>query len=140
SNRNIKVEQHIEPCLVIAHEESIKQLVSNLIDNAIKYNFEEKPIKIKGHVTDNYYEIDRKSTRLNSSHVSTSYAVICLKKKAQHVASCPNSTEPGCQRGSRNKRARRVGSVWVLQVTSGSVRRVECGGHGVGYEWIVGRG
>src|SRR5690625_1157815 len=57
SNRNIKVEQHIEPCLVIAHEESIKQLVSNLIDNAIKYNFEEKPIKIKGHVTDNYYEI-----------------------------------------------------------------------------------
>src|SRR5699024_11898181 len=25
--------------------------------------------------------IDRKSTRLNSSHVSTSYAVFCLKKK-----------------------------------------------------------
>src|SRR5699024_11564611 len=24
---------------------------------------------------------DRKSTRLNSSHVSTSYAVLCLKKK-----------------------------------------------------------
>src|SRR5699024_5939766 len=27
---------------------------------------------------------DRKSTRLNSSHVSTSYAVFCLKKKRQH--------------------------------------------------------
>src|SRR5699024_12681962 len=27
------------------------------------------------------YEIDRKSTRLNSSHVSISYAVFCLKKK-----------------------------------------------------------
>src|SRR5437868_9390530 len=26
-------------------------------------------------------KIDRKSTRLNSSHVSTSYAVFCLKKK-----------------------------------------------------------
>src|SRR5699024_11697698 len=26
---------------------------------------------------------DRKSTRLNSSHVSTSYAVFCLKKKTQ---------------------------------------------------------
>src|SRR5690606_41608555 len=25
--------------------------------------------------------IDRKSTRLNSSHVKTSYAVVCLKKK-----------------------------------------------------------
>src|SRR5437868_7754189 len=28
--------------------------------------------------------LDRKSTRLNSSHVSTSYAVICLKKKNAH--------------------------------------------------------
>src|SRR5437868_10799526 len=28
-------------------------------------------------------EQDRKSTRLNSSHVSTSYAVFCLKKKKQ---------------------------------------------------------
>src|SRR5207249_10913261 len=27
------------------------------------------------------YTVDRKSTRLNSSHVSTSYAVFCLKKK-----------------------------------------------------------
>src|SRR5699024_4277628 len=28
--------------------------------------------------------IDRKSTRLNSSHVSISYAVFCLKKKTKH--------------------------------------------------------
>src|SRR5690606_39282263 len=28
--------------------------------------------------------IDRKSTRLNSSHVKISYAVFCLKKKNQH--------------------------------------------------------
>src|SRR5699024_12390688 len=28
-----------------------------------------------------YDELDRKSTRLNSSHVSISYAVFCLKKK-----------------------------------------------------------
>src|SRR5699024_12533836 len=28
-----------------------------------------------------YNELDRKSTRLNSSHVSISYAVFCLKKK-----------------------------------------------------------
>src|SRR5690606_40814221 len=27
------------------------------------------------------YEVDRKSTRLNSSHVKISYAVFCLKKK-----------------------------------------------------------
>src|SRR5690606_40508636 len=29
-------------------------------------------------------EIDRKSTRLNSSHVKISYAVFCLKKKQEH--------------------------------------------------------
>src|SRR5207253_6866154 len=28
--------------------------------------------------------LDRKSTRLNSSHVATSYAVFCLKKKNNH--------------------------------------------------------
>src|SRR5438067_5189307 len=28
--------------------------------------------------------VDRKSTRLNSSHVSSSYAVFCLKKKTPH--------------------------------------------------------
>src|SRR5690606_40506917 len=31
-----------------------------------------------------FYNIDRKSTRLNSSHVKISYAVFCLKKKNQH--------------------------------------------------------
>src|SRR5699024_11571103 len=30
---------------------------------------------------------DRKSTRLNSSHVSISYAVFCLKKKTHHAKS-----------------------------------------------------
>src|SRR5690606_41493519 len=30
-----------------------------------------------------YVEADRKSTRLNSSHVKISYAVFCLKKKKQ---------------------------------------------------------
>src|SRR5437868_11081579 len=36
---------------------------------------------------------DRKSTRLNSSHVSTSYAVFCLKKK----------TNPGDHRQRRQR-------------------------------------
>src|SRR5437868_15345211 len=31
--------------------------------------------------------IDRKSTRLNSSHVSISYAVFCLKKKNNEIVS-----------------------------------------------------
>src|SRR3989442_3355476 len=32
-------------------------------------------------------EIDRKSTRLNSSHVRISYAVFCLEKKTPHTTS-----------------------------------------------------
>src|SRR5690625_5655065 len=35
------------------------------------------------------YVIDRKSTRLNSSHVAISYAVFCLKKKKKYQS--PNS-------------------------------------------------
>src|SRR5690348_17407093 len=44
--------------------------------------------------------LDRKSTRLNSSHPSISYAVFCLKKKknevpsARHRALAPPSTLP----------------------------------------------
>src|SRR6266480_7080523 len=32
---------------------------------------------------------DRKSTRLNSSHMSISYAVFCLKKKTNTYTDCP---------------------------------------------------
>src|SRR3989442_6283807 len=35
----------------------------------------------RGIARGNVMEIDRKSTRLNSSHVRMSYAVFCLKKK-----------------------------------------------------------
>src|SRR2546430_4794293 len=39
--------------------------------------------------------IDRKSTRLNSSHSQISYAVFCLKKKKQHNAqSCLRDEGP----------------------------------------------
>src|SRR6267142_5961740 len=31
---------------------------------------------------------DRKSTRLNSSHMSISYAVFCLKKKKKKITTC----------------------------------------------------
>src|SRR5436309_4419411 len=34
---------------------------------------------------------DRKSTRLNSSHVKISYAVFCLKKKIIQIRSTPES-------------------------------------------------
>src|SRR2546430_11162536 len=38
--------------------------------------------------------LDRKSTRLNSSHSQISYAVFCLKKKKTHDAVIQHSTTP----------------------------------------------
>src|SRR5690349_25121079 len=38
-----------------------------------------------GVPTDQVVQADRKSTRLNSSHVEISYAVFCLKKKKKDV-------------------------------------------------------
>src|SRR5690348_8449539 len=37
-------------------------------------------------ISTTFTEGDRKSTRLNSSHPSISYAVFCLKKKTQHTS------------------------------------------------------
>src|SRR5690554_7355060 len=64
-------------------------LISNLIKNSIFHNVENGDINIK--ITKEEFMIcntgnptaleDRKSTRLNSSHVRISYAVFCLKKK-----------------------------------------------------------
>src|SRR5438067_3869173 len=39
--------------------------------------------------------LDRKSTRLNSSHVSTSYADFCLKKKSGGSIGCATSKARG---------------------------------------------
>src|SRR5258705_9107146 len=38
--------------------------------------------------------IDRKSTRLNSSHLCISYAVFCLKKKKTHTTSTTRQSVP----------------------------------------------
>src|SRR3712207_7640705 len=38
------------------------------------------------HIGDMRALLDRKSTRLNSSHANISYAVFCLKKKKTHAA------------------------------------------------------
>src|SRR5690554_7425907 len=61
-------------------EESLKKFKDNpVIINAFKRNQWKNPT-IVADVTCSMYP-DRKSTRLNSSHVRISYAVFCLKKK-----------------------------------------------------------
>src|SRR5690625_5831880 len=46
---------------------------------------EKNLLKVTGRNVE-FIDIDRKSTRLNSSHVAISYAVFCLKKKTQEDA------------------------------------------------------
>src|SRR5699024_12146379 len=55
--------------IVKQYSEKIKQQITSFL-NA---NDDENPVTVRNK--------DRKSTRLNSSHVSISYAVFCLKKK-----------------------------------------------------------
>src|SRR5258705_9965221 len=40
---------------------------------------------------------DRKSTRLNSSHLGISYAVFCLKKKKKYYCRCCHICDPSVQ-------------------------------------------
>src|SRR5438874_8546933 len=59
-------------CHVMEHESFENPAIAKLMNDNfvnIKVDREERP------------DLDRKSTRLNSSHVEISYAVFCLKKK-----------------------------------------------------------
>src|SRR5437899_8802130 len=58
---------------------------------------------------------DRKSTRLNSSHLGISYAVFCLKKKkgSTHVPHAPVASG-GRQRACCQERVQCAARVWLL--------------------------
>src|SRR5205807_3481543 len=62
------------------------------------------------------YRTDRKSTRLNSSHLVTSYAVFCLKKKTNYLPQ--HSTT---HRSSHHSRP------WVRYLLSRTPSRLDCG-------------
>src|SRR5690606_41240706 len=68
--------EKIGPLIDVAADVEINaeglHLLPGLIDDQV--HFREPGLTHKA-------DIDRKSTRLNSSHVKTSYAVFCLKKK-----------------------------------------------------------
>src|SRR5690625_6277669 len=75
--RNLKDE--VQGNNAVSHQEFVAKYLANLtltwesIEDVRRQW--DGPLYIKGILT------DRKSTRLNSSHVAISYAVFCLKKK-----------------------------------------------------------
>src|SRR5690348_17682598 len=77
------------------------------ISQVSEYGFVITPYRVvtKGKVTDEIVHLDasqdRKSTRLNSSHPSISYAVFCLKKKKKQKTSTITKYKP--QSSSKNK-------------------------------------
>src|SRR5438132_3157474 len=65
-------------------------------------NTSQKPRQVLDGMT-RFYETDRKSTRLNSSHTVISYAVFCLKKKKKH-RHCRHRTQPVTTTCARSQR------------------------------------
>src|SRR3712207_7221256 len=57
-----------------------------LLSDGERERFTWREVKRSGRAKKRFYELDRKSTRLNSSHANISYAVFCLKKKKTHIA------------------------------------------------------
>src|SRR5699024_11994297 len=64
---------HNEPIRRVIQRPGSHQIINQVIPSHIRIRTTQK------------LRLDRKSTRLNSSHVSISYAVFCLKKKKQKI-------------------------------------------------------
>src|SRR5207245_10531082 len=56
------------------------ELHDNFVKGAPRVDWVRFPVHPKDSTTEVVVQLDRKSTRLNSSHGSISYAVFCLKK------------------------------------------------------------
>src|SRR5690349_23130232 len=63
-------------------ERSLREQLEDAIDeHSASRSEEDDAAPANGDLSSVELQIDRKSTRLNSSHVEISYAVFCLKKK-----------------------------------------------------------
>src|SRR5258705_8374028 len=64
--------------------------------------------------TQQRWKADRKSTRLNSSHLGISYAVFCLKKKKKKTSTHTTRTNSSKSKGTRWDRSYAGSRSWSL--------------------------
>src|SRR3989454_5990521 len=69
---------------VRAATDQLKIIIDSYHDRRSGYEFAVNPAGVKRDYA--IYNEDRKSTRLNSSHLVISYAVFCLKKKKNNTS------------------------------------------------------
>src|SRR6266496_2793634 len=81
------------------HTREVETLGAPMLDNNANQDlFEEQMEVLLKCFNEGSWSQDRKSTRLNSSHVEISYAVFCLKKKKKH-----NTVPQGKKKKKRRK-------------------------------------
>src|SRR5690606_39789804 len=74
--RSEDLRERLRPRIVRRRKREVRKLLHRL--------HHQRPLRpIAVSATTKHHEQDRKSTRLNSSHVKISYAVFCLKKKKE---------------------------------------------------------
>src|SRR5256885_8474165 len=94
----ISVEHIEEPVLVRLHDHFARSAIDLQIRQGHLLHAVVVPLVSGNHLIVPLQFADRKSTRLNSSHLVISYAVFCLKKKNNHsilsIRILPPSPEP----------------------------------------------
>src|SRR5690554_6986058 len=69
----------VQTAYVVSNHTVSTKVIEKIIE--IGKDLLQKPIVLLDGIEETLQQLDRKSTRLNSSHVRISYAVFCLKKK-----------------------------------------------------------
>src|SRR5690625_5541108 len=83
--RSKELDQLFDAILSLESREECYQFFDDLATmneiSSLIQRFQVAKLLTEGHTYNHIKKEDRKSTRLNSSHVAISYAVFCLKKK-----------------------------------------------------------
>src|SRR3712207_8449577 len=67
--------------VVVVREDGVRRLMVGVSQHFVRMSHGYSPTSSAGSMSSALASLDRKSTRLNSSHANISYADFCLKKK-----------------------------------------------------------